>query len=114
MFVQRLVRLDKLSEPRVQSVVKLQLEVSPFFIVASVQGNGVPLWYVLALERMVLVTLDLFFVARVEVYLLRRPIICTFFSEAIVPLVRTTGSKYLILRKPKSFVPKSMDAVLKG
>lgn len=30
MFVQRLMRLDKLSEPRVQSVVKLQLEVSPF------------------------------------------------------------------------------------
>ena len=32
MFVQRLMRLDKLSEPRVQSVIKLQLEVKNFLL----------------------------------------------------------------------------------
>ena len=36
MFVQRLMRLDKLSEPRVQSVIKLQLEVKNFLLFSAI------------------------------------------------------------------------------
>ncbi|CAM9449609.1 unnamed protein product, partial [Laminaria digitata] len=43
MFVQRLVRLDKLSEPRVQSVVKLQLEVIDA-LVNFPEGTSRPKW----------------------------------------------------------------------
>lgn len=45
MFVQRLMRLDKLSEPRVQSVVKLQLEVSPFLCFCRSNSSNGSVYY---------------------------------------------------------------------